>query len=240
MAVNRNFDWDSYKGLVGRVALIMVIPFLMYFWGLAIIANVANFWNVFTPAGRVNFSKEMVGNRLPVLPPIFAKMPKAVKDSKLTVSGYSQEGLQIQIYLNNKQAGIVRADKSGQFSFDGLVLGEGENEIYAKASDDRKVESAPSIKYAIKYLKKPPFLELTNLGDNTDIKQNNNIFNLDGKTQIGTTVTINGSMVFVDNDGNFTYPLVLNDGQNTVLAVATDEAGNTSKIDRTVNFTKQP
>lgn len=234
------FEWENYKSLLGRIVLILVIPFLMYSWGLAIIANVANFWNVFTPTGEAGFSKEMVGNRLPVLPPSFTNIPKAVKDAKLAVSGYSQEGLQIKIYLNDQQAGNVRADKSGQFSFDGLVLHEGENKIYAKAVDDRQIESETSDKYIIKYLKKPPFLELTNLGDNADIKQKDNIFNLNGKTQTGASVTINGSLVFVDNNGGFIYPLALNDGSNNIEAVATDEAGNTTKITRTANFTKQP
>lgn len=234
------FEWKNYKGLVGRIILILIIPLLMYFWGLAIIANIANFWSVFTPTASSTFSKDLVGNRLPVLPPTLSRLPKAVKDSKLGVSGYAQEGLQIKIYLNDVQVASLRAGKDGQFSIDGLALNEGSNEIYAKAVDDRQVESNPSEKVTVKYLKKPPFLELTNLGDNAEIKQRENIFTIVGKTQTGATVAINNSLVFVDNDGNFSYPLALSDGPNTITTLATDEAGNTTKIERTANFSKQP
>lgn len=237
---NNKFEWENYKGLAGRIVLILVIPLLMYFWGLAIISNIANFWGFFTPTASSTFSKDLVGRSLPVLPPILSKLPGAVKGSKLGLSGYAQEGLQVKIYLNAVQVASLRAGKDGQFSFDGLALDEGSNEIYARAVDDHQVESNPSVKVTVKYLKKPPFLELTNLGDNAEIKQKETIFTLVGKTQTGATVAINNSLVFVDNDGNFNYPFTLSDGQNTITAVATDEAGNTTKVERAINFTKQP
>lgn len=235
----KKVDWNSYKSLLGRVSLIILIPVIMYFWGLAIISNIANFWNIFTPVDNKTFSKEL-GQEVPVLSPTISKLPKAVKDSKITVSGYTQEGMQVQIYLNGDQVAVVRSDKTGQFAFDGLSLSEGENEIYAKAIDSHRVESLPSEKVIIKYLNKAPFLELINLDDNADIRQNTNIFTVSGKTEPGAAVTINGALVFVDNDGNFSYPYGLPDGLSQVTAVATDEAGNQTTIIRNVTFTKQP
>lgn len=236
---NNRFDWRAYKGLSVRLTLIVLIPFLMYFWGLAIFANFANFWNVFAPSGKTNFAKDL-GNDLPVLAPILSKLPKAVKEAKLSLSGYSQEGLQIKVYLNDSQVATIRADKSGQFSFDGLALDEGDNEVFVKAMDSQQVESAPSPKVKVKYLKKPPFLELTNLGDNADLRQPTNIFTLTGKTEPGVSVTVNGSFVFVDNNGSFSFQLALSDGASVVTAIATDDAGNQAAITRNVTFTKQP
>ena len=235
----KRIDWDAYKKLFTRLFLVLVIPFLMYFWGLAIISNIANFWGIFTPVDRGTFSQDL-GEEVPVLPPTISRMPKAVKDPKVTVSGYTQQGMQVEIYLNGDQVATVRSDKNGQFAYDGLALDVNSNEIYAKAQNSRKVESVPSEKVTVKYLNKPPLLELINLGDNADIRQNTNTFTLNGKTDPGVAVTINGSYVFVDNDGNFSFQINLPDGPSQVTAVATDEAGNQTTIIRNVTLTKQP
>jgi hypothetical protein len=234
----KKVDWTAYRTLFTRIFLIVLIPALMYFWGLAIIGNIANFWDIFTPVSKGTFKQDL-GEEVPVLPPTISALPKAVKDSKLTISGFTQEGMQVEIFLNGDQIALVRSDKNGQFSFDGAALNEGDNEIYVKAKNGLKVESGPSEKITVKYLKKPPFLELTNLGDNADLRQNTNIFALTGKTEPGISVTINGSFVFVDNNGSFSFQLALPDGASLVTAVSTDSAGNQATITRNVTFTKQ-
>jgi hypothetical protein len=234
----KKMDWNAYKSLAVRIILIVLTPFLIYFWGLAIIGNITAFWGIFTPVNSNTFSKDLA-QETPVLPPTISTLPKAVKEPKFTVSGYTQEGMQVKIFLNGDQVALVRSDKNGQFSFDGIILTEGNNEILTKAIDKNRVESGPSKKVTVKYLKKPPLLELTNLGDNADIRQNINVFPVTGKTEPGVNVTINGSLVFVDNNGSFTYPLALPDGASTVTAAATDEAGNQATITRNVTFTKQ-
>lgn len=234
----KKIDWGSYKTLSVRVFLIVLMPLLMYFWGLAIIGNIANFWDIFTPVSKGTFKQDL-GKEVPVLPPTISALPKAVKDPKITISGFTQEGMQVEIFLNGDQIALVRSDKNGRFSFDGAALNEGDNEIYVKAKNGLKVESGPSEKVTIRYLKKPPFLELTNLGDNADIRQNTNIFNLTGKTEPGVSVTINGSLVFVDNNSSFSFQLALPDGASQVTAITTDEAGNQATITRNVTFTKQ-
>lgn len=234
----KKIDWTSYKTLFVRVFLIILIPLLMYFWGLAIISNIANFWDIFTPVSKGTFSQDL-GQETPVLPPTISALPKAVKDPKIVISGFTQEGMQVEIFLNGDKIALVRSDKKGQFSFDGAALNEGENEIYVKAKNALRVESGPSEKVTIKYLNKPPFLELTNLEDNADLRQPTNNFTLTGKTEPGVSVAVNGSFVFVDNNGSFSFQLALPDGSSAVTAIATDDAGNQATITRNVTFTKQ-
>lgn len=234
----KKIDWEDYKKLFTRLFLILVIPFLMYFWGLAIIGNIANFWGIFTPVDRGTFSQDL-GQESPILPPTLSAIARTVKEPKITVTGYTQPGLQVEIFLNGDQVATVRSDKTGLFAYDGLALNVGENQIYAKAQNSHRVESAPSNKITVSYLNKPPFLELTSLGDNADIRQATNIFALTGKTEPGTNVVVNGSLVFVDNNGSFNFQLSLPDGPSQVVATATDPAGNTATITRSVTFTKQ-
>ena len=100
------------KKLTFRIFLILSIPVFIYFWGVAIVGNIANFWNFFTPADF----KEIVWEDSPVTPPSFSGLPKAVKESKFSVRGFAQEGVEVFIYLNGIEAARVRADKNGIFS----------------------------------------------------------------------------------------------------------------------------
>lgn len=229
-------NFKAYSKLLSRLGLIAVIALIIYLWGAAIVANVANFWNVFAPGRQERFAQDL--DTGPVLPPRLNPLPKAVKEPKFAVSGFSQEGLLVTIYLNTQVAGNVRAGKDGRFSFDGLILKEGNNEIYAQAVNDQKVLSALSAKALVKYLKKPPFLEITNLNEGMEIRQKENLFTVLGKTEAGSQVTVNGLIVFVDGHGNFSVQIPLSDGPNTLTAEATNEAGHKSVISRNLTFTR--
>lgn len=224
------------KKLTFRIFLILSIPVFIYFWGVAIVGNIANFWNFFTPADF----KEIVWEDSPVTPPSFSGLPKAVKESKFSVRGFAQEGVEVFIYLNGIEAARVRADKNGSFSYEGLKLGEGDNDLFAKAVNGDKIESQPSARSTVKYLIKAPFLEIINLGgERNEIHQKTGAFNLVGKTTPGSLVTVNASQVFSDSNGNFSYLYSLSDGENKITFEASDEAGNKSVIEKIVVFFKE-
>ncbi|MCL5004127.1 MAG: hypothetical protein M1352_02555 [Patescibacteria group bacterium] len=228
---------ELFLKLIPKIGLIIAIPLIIYFWGAAIVYNIANFWKIFTPSNTVTLSQSTDN---PVLPPHIQPLPPAVKDPKIAVSGYAQEGVEVRIYVNGSLEASVRADKGGQFSFDSINLKEGDNQIYAKAVDSQRNESSPSQTITVSYIKKPPFLDVNNLGsDVNDVKQASNVFNLVGKSDPQATITVNGFQVFVDPDGNFSYPLTLNKGQNQITIQATDTAGNTTTIKKIINFTQQ-
>jgi len=59
-------------------------------------------------------------------------------------------------------------------------------------------------------------------------------FSFTGKTDPGTTVTVNGNSVTVGSDGSFTANLYLSEGANTITIIATSKYNVTNKITRTV------
>lgn len=233
-----NFNSPSpLWALLGRLALIALIPVLMYFWGTAIIYNLTNFWNVFTPAKANQFSQDL---EPPLAAPVLASLPRAVKEDRLEISGFTKEGLAVTLFVDGQAFATTRAGKSGEFSFENVSLAEGNNEIYAKATGNQKVESPASAVVSVKYLKKPPFLEVINLPEKTDLHQKESLFAIKGRTDPDASLTINGSQVFVEGGGNFSYPFPLLDGENKISLEALDEAGNKTTLERTVNFTRQP
>lgn len=227
-------DLSPILGLLGRFGLILIFPILMYFWGTAIIYNLANFWNVFTPTPIEQLSQLGTVATAPVL----TSLPPAVKEGQISVSGFAQEGNEVSLFVNGENVAKVRAGKDGQFSFEKVKLNEGENEIYAKSINNLKEESLPSEKSTVKYLNKPPFLEITNLPERTDIHQKDNHFTIIGLTDSQAAITINGSQAFVDANGHFSFGFSLNDGENKITIEALDPAGNQTTLERIINYFK--
>jgi len=72
----------------------------------------------------------------------------------------------------------------------------------------------------------PPTLKITS-SINTPITYTSTFW-INGTTEPGATVTINGVNVPVDSNGNFEYKATLVNGENVFIVKATDKAGNTA------------
>ena len=58
-----------------------------------------------------------------------------------------------------------------------------------------------------------------------------------GKTEEKATVTVNERFVVVGSEGNFEYSLTLSEGENKILIVAIDKAGNKTEKELKVTYT---
>jgi hypothetical protein len=65
-----------------------------------------------------------------------------------------------------------------------------------------------------------------------------NLVTVEGNTEDETTVTINGRMVVIKSDNSFSYSYPLNQGDNKLVIVAEDEAGNKTEIERNIKYEK--
>lgn len=83
-----------------------------------------------------------------------------------------------------------------------------------------------------------PTLVITSPADG--LKTNVNKVTVAGTTNDATstnvTITVNGVSVPVDSDGSFSYELTLENGENTITIIATDGAGLTTTVTRTVTL----
>ncbi len=64
------------------------------------------------------------------------------------------------------------------------------------------------------------------------------VIRIDGKTEPGATVAVNGDFAAVDKDGNFTYQYTLKDGQNIIEIIAAKRLSPKSKVTRIIRLSR--
>lgn len=64
------------------------------------------------------------------------------------------------------------------------------------------------------------------------------VIRIDGKTEPGATVSVNGDFAAVDQDGNFIYEYALKDGQNIIEIIAAKRLSPKSKVTRIVRLSR--
>lgn len=224
-----------YLKLTTIIIVIIAILLAMWFWGLAIISNLDAFWRIFNPNQEAVISQN---KESPPPPPYISPLPAATKDKKITVKGYSLEGVLVKLFLNDKESGSNRADKESAFSFFNVELNEGLNTFYVKADAGGGIESLPSKTVSIKFLKTAPKLEVVEPADRASFSQKDNTITIHGRTDPAAIVTINGQKALVTSDGTFSYLFPLNDGDNKITVEASDEAENKTTVEKTVIFSR--
>ncbi len=159
----------------------------------------------------------------------------ATNRDKITISGIAQKEKQaIYLYLNDERIEEALSKEGGLFSFSDVKLIEGENKIYARTKDDEQT-SNNSNTLTISYLKKPPELSIDNPSDGQTISGDNTIYII-GKTGQNVKVTINDFQSIINSDGSFRHRFVLQNGENNIKIVATDQAGNKTEMELKVTF----
>jgi len=167
--------------------------------------------------------------------PILSDMPDATSENKLTIEGsVTTEGGTVDLYINNKKFDSTSLSSGTDFTFD-ITLEEGENIIRARYTIN-EVRSEFSDSQIISYIKEPPKLEEISPSDGQTFKRGDQRIEVSGKTDPEALVTINGFRAVVDNAGNFSYFLRLNEGENKIEIVATNKAGLTEKQEIKVNY----
>ncbi|HXT83093.1 MAG TPA: hypothetical protein VN704_02000, partial [Verrucomicrobiae bacterium] len=111
--------------------------------------------------------------------------------------------------------------------FTSVQLHSGQNTIQVKAEEDNKRQSDFSNTDTISYLKNPPNLSISSPQDGQGFSKNSSpSVGINGSTDPGAKITVNGAWAIVDDQGKFNYLYTLKDGDNDIKVVATDNAGN--------------
>jgi hypothetical protein len=138
-----------------------------------------------------------------------------------TVNGQAPPGIALTI---NDQP--VAVDPDGSFQYE-LLLEEGDNLIRVAATDD--LGNLTTQERLVHLKTKPPLLTL-NVEDGATF--GDSVLQLNGRTDVGATVRVNGQVVPVSALGDFQVTLNLFQGDNLVQAEARDQAGNVSTFNR--------
>ncbi|MCX6704115.1 MAG: Ig-like domain-containing protein [Candidatus Woesebacteria bacterium] len=173
---------------------------------------------------------------IPPGPPRFNYLPAFTNQQTINVTGGSEAGATVKLTFNGNPQEVL-VDKDGNFTFN-LQLKDGENNLSAIAVDPSGNQSQKSKEGKITFDNKPPTLTVSSPTDGSNFfGSNQRQATIQGTTEVGCQVLINDRIVSVDDNGSFQYTTTLNDGANPFAVKSTDQAGNTTEKDITLNFT---
>lgn len=167
--------------------------------------------------------------------PFLESIPRSTSESELVVDGsVLVPGGTVILYLNGEEYDSDRLGEETDFSFD-VSLDEGENIIRARYELDGE-QSDYSESVSVTYRSEPPTLEDVSPSDGDEFGRGDQRIAVSGKTDKDARVTVNGFRAFVDQDGEFSYMLGLEEGENKIKVIATNDAGIESEEEFIVRY----
>ncbi len=238
--LSRSIEDQSRKNIIISILGIVLIIVVLAKFGLPLFTTFTSFL-----IGAKNSSEQKNQNDTPlfVSPPILDLVKSATNSAKITVSGTASDNQIITLYVNGDLIDKTKVGKNNTFSFKDVELKKGENKIKAKATvdtnnlaDKNKKESGFSNEEIITYKSGEPSLSIDSPSENQSFSKEENAINVNGKTDVGNRVTVNDFWAIVDENGNYSYRLSLQNGDNNIKVIATDEAGNQKTMERKVTY----
>lgn len=168
--------------------------------------------------------------------PVAEGLPDFTNQATLTLKGQVPEfalaaGRTVDVSVNGTSVATLTPDASGAFST-GVTLRDGSNAIVLALRSGADTVATSS--YVVVLDRQPPALTVTKPVPGATVDGPN--VTVEGKADVGTTVTVNDRTVLSAQDGTFATTFSVAAGAQTITVVGTDRAGNktTTKIDITV------
>jgi len=159
-------------------------------------------------------------------PPRLESLFEATNSANINLQGFTESGVTVEIFLNDIIGEKIIAEADGSFLFSNLQLEKGENEIYVLATDQNGNQSQKSNKLIIIYDNIPPELNIIEPTAESQFSTDEEKVEIKGKIEESGTITINDRFVILNSEGNFSYPINLQEGENKIKIIAIDKAGN--------------
>ena len=211
---------------------IIIVLFLLIKFGINALVG----FSVFLAGNKTQTSSNSNNSVSFVSAPILNPLPQATNSAEILISGKTQANKTVDLYINNDQKDSTQADKDGIFLFT-ETLGNGTNQIAAKTEDNNKTSDFSNT-YTVSFINKAPALNVTAPNDGQSFSKDQNSANVTGNTDPGVSVTVNGFWAVLDENNNFSYNLPLQNGDNQIKVVATDQAGNKTEKDLKVTYSQ--
>ena len=173
-------------------------------------------------------------NIVPPLAPRLMVPFEATSSSQIQIDGFAEAGSIVELLKNNQSIGKTEVTADGNFSFGNIQLSDGENDFSALANKDVGGTSEVSKISSVIFDTIPPELTMSNPSEDS-LSVDSADFDINGKSEKGVNVTVNGKIATVDSDGNFKLKIQLNSGKNDIGIVVKDTALNETK--KTVSIT---
>lgn len=231
----RRLERKSKRNLFLSIGLIVFFLYLIIAWGLPALIGGLSVFNKFKPSSP----KPSAIEDSAIAPPVLNIPYEATNSASIRISGYATPQAKVEIYLDDELKTVAETDENGNFTSDNVELALGNNNISSKtvlnsSGDIKKSLASKSIRLI--YSNEKPKLDLSSPSDNQQIKGGDKKITVSGTTDPSNNLTINGSTIILNQDGGFSKDIQINDGDNTITVVATDSIGNSTKIERKVNY----
>jgi hypothetical protein len=168
--------------------------------------------------------------------PVINGLPDFTRDSELQISGRVPSfamapGRSVEIVLNAAVIANAELDPTGTFAAT-LTLKDGANAIGLTLLSGKDVVARSA--YTVILDKQPPTLDVIGPTDGALVEGPNVV--VQGKAEVGATVSVNGRTVVPGQDGSFSESFTPPVGPVAITVVARDRAGNetTAKANVTV------
>ncbi len=220
--------------LITNFFTLLILAFT-YLWIVYLLSNASSFWDIFRGKQASYSDKDTVAPITPYLNPI----SEATKDDQINITGQSETGVKITLYVNGAKSQETVADGEGQFSFANIPVTEVDQDFYVIAIDEAGNQSKPSAPYKTrKDITPPEFSVNTPEKDGTTFKSTGRTYQVAGTTEPGTSITINEQFALVLQTGEFTANVRLEEGNNKLVFKALDKAGNETVKEYNVKYEK--
>jgi bacillopeptidase F len=234
--LNKNFEKKSQKTLILSIIGILIVLFLLFRFGIDILVN----FSTFISGSKNSQTSEQTNQINYIAPPILNPLVSATNSAQIVITGKAIKDQTVNLYINNSQTDQIQTDKNGVFVFT-ETLKSGDNQIKTKAENNGK-QSDFSNAFDVVLKNSAPTLDISSPSDGQRFDKNSigtgNSVNVSGKTDQGVSVTVNGFWAVVDDNNNFSYTLPLQNGDNQIKIIATDQAGNKTEKDIKINYSQ--
>lgn len=166
--------------------------------------------------------------------PRFNQQINATNSAEISISGYSLPNQDVEIYLNGTQTKTIPTNSEGKFETK-IILSSGTNLISSSTKDKNGRLSSLSEEMNIYYSDTNPTIEITEPKNEDLIRGDNNV-SIKGSTDKINKVHINDHLIILDKDGNFSYQVKLNSGENIFKIVCFDPAQNKTEKEIKIRY----
>lgn len=225
--LSNNLERKAIHNIIIVVFGFIIIVVLLFLFGYKLLLGFSLLSEKMNAnSGKNSANADQQGNAY-IPPPTLSTTASATNSAQITISGFAQKNQTVNLYLNNQMTDTTSADTNGAFHFSSVTLQQGQNNIYTKSADSHNKESGNSNTLTISYSKSAPSLAISQPQDGQTFTKNDSpTLSIEGKADPSDQVTVNGSWAIVDDQGNYNYLYTLQDGDNDIKVVATDQEGN--------------
>ncbi|MEK7092334.1 MAG: hypothetical protein AAB907_01785 [Patescibacteria group bacterium] len=231
--LSRKAQRQSLKTLIFSLFGIIAVIIVVIKFGIPLLVA-----TTYMLSGASNSKSEEKKSEIFVSVPMLDIPFVATNSAKINISGTSTKGYQIKLYVNDAVVDTVKVDSDNIFSFEEVLLEDGDNIIQAKAITKDKDESKLTESVKISYLHKEPNLSIESPSNGQTYPKEEATARVSGQTDQGVKITINGLWAIVNPDGKFSYLLPLHTGENIIKITADDGAGNKKEEERKVTLSQ--